>query len=131
MQKLYFSDEGWVCERYPYNIPLTETFIEVEDDVYYQTFTSDEYFAWRVVDGNIVQVRYEDTPEEVVLNELRKQREVECFSVINQNYIIDGQSKTWFDTLTEEQKQDANIWVQQWRDVTETKVVPTKPSWLN
>lgn len=131
MQKLYFSDEGWVCERYPYNIPKTENFIEVEDDVYDKTFCCDEYCAWKVEDGVVVERQYEEKPEEEVLKELRQQREIECFSILNQNYIIDGQSKTWFDTLTEEQKQDANIWVQQWRDVTETKVIPTKPSWLN
>lgn len=123
MQKLYYNKDGWVCERHPYNIPLTETFIEVEDDVYYQTFTSDEYFAWRVVDGNVVQVRYEDTPEEVVLNKLREQREVECFSVINRG-------KLWYDNLTEEQVVELNQWYQEWLDITETKVVPTKPSWI-
>lgn len=91
-----------------------------------------EYRPARTYDEEIlVYVEYtKEELEEIELNKLRQQREIECFSVINQNYIIDCQSKTWFDTLTEEQKQDANIWVQQWRDVTETKVVPTKPSWI-
>ena len=64
------------------------------------------------------------------LRELRQQREDECFSIINQNFIINGKSVSWFDTLTPEQKIDAEVWVQEWRDVTETKVIPTKPSWL-
>lgn len=93
--------------------------------------------------GNILYIEHINEPikevkevwveytEDEILERLRTIRELECFSVINQNYIIDGQSKTWFDTLTEEQKQEASVWVQGWRDVTETKVVPTKPSWLN
>ncbi len=64
------------------------------------------------------------------LVQLRQRREQECFSIINQNFIIDGKSVSWFDTLTDEQKQEANIWVQSWRDVTETKIVPEKPKWL-
>lgn len=64
------------------------------------------------------------------LRELRQQREDECFSIVNQNFIINGQSKTWFDTLTPEQKVDAMLWVQAWRDVTETKIIPEKPEWL-
>lgn len=65
-----------------------------------------------------------------LISRLRMQRDEECFSVINQNYIVDGKSATWFDILTEEQKIEANEWVQAWRDVTKTKQVPEKPSWL-
>ena len=81
--------------------------------------------------GTIYQIQ--DQPQmtnEEILQELREQREVECFAIINQNFIINGQSKTWFDTLTDEQKVDAEQWVQAWRDVTETKIIPEKPSWL-
>lgn len=66
----------------------------------------------------------------MLLDNLRSTREQECFAVINQIYIVDGVAKSWFDTLTEEQQAEANIWVQAWRDVTETLVAPTKPSWM-
>lgn len=122
MQKLYFNEDGWVCERYPYNIPITENFIEVEDDVYDKTFCCNEYCAWKVEDGVVVERQYEEKPEEEILNELRKQREVECFKVTDKTL--------WFYTLPEEQKEDVLKWYQEWLDVTETKVIPTKPSWL-
>lgn len=61
---------------------------------------------------------------------LRARRQAECYSIVNQNYIINGKSVTWYDTLTAEQQADAMAWVQAWRDVTATKVVPTKPAWL-
>lgn len=64
------------------------------------------------------------------LGQLRAQRQTECFDVINQNYVIDGQSVTWFDTLTDDQKEEATAWIQAWRDVTDTLIEPDKPSWL-
>ena len=61
---------------------------------------------------------------------LRIRRDGECFSVINQNFVVGGKSLSWFDTLSDEQKVEANEWVQKWRDVTKTHIVPEKPKWL-
>lgn len=81
--------------------------------------------------GTIYQIQESTKPtEEEIVQELRERRNAECFSIINQNFIINGQSKTWFDTLTEEQKVDVQNWLQQWKDVTITKIIPEKPNWL-
>ncbi len=61
--------------------------------------------------------------EEEELNHLRKSREYQCFSIINRGQL-------WYNTLTEAQIQELNQWYQDWLDVTETKVIPTKLSWL-
>lgn len=99
--------------------------------------------TWEEIDDELVETpygamlksyveseEYKDFLKIQELDKLRLRRERECFSVINQNFIIDGKSVTWFDTLTEEQKTEASIWVHSWRDVTDTLVVPDKPSWL-
>lgn len=57
------------------------------------------------------------------LRDLRKQREVECFSIINRGEL-------WYDRLTEEQKSELGVWYQAWLDVTDTKAVPDRPAWL-
>ena len=59
MMKVYYNEDGWVCQRYPYDIPITDEsrFIEVEDDSI--TFCADKYFAWRVVDGKLEMQQYE------------------------------------------------------------------------
>lgn len=57
------------------------------------------------------------------LVQLRQRREQECFLVINRGQI-------WYDTLTEEQKEELKEWYQLWLDVTETKIVPERPIWL-
>lgn len=54
---------------------------------------------------------------------LRQKRAEECFSIINRGQL-------WYNTLTTEQVQELNTWYQAWLDVTETKIIPTKPSWL-
>lgn len=61
--------------------------------------------------------------DEQVLMNLRSQREVECFPIINRG-------KLWYDNLTESQLIELKEWYNAWLDVTETKVIPTRPSWL-
>ena len=63
-----------------------------------------------------------DTKKE--LNSIRELRKKECFSVINRG-------KLWYDCLSIEQLSQLNDWYFAWLDVTETKVIPTKPEWLN
>lgn len=58
------------------------------------------------------------------LNALRHRRERECFSVINRGAL-------WYERLTEEKKVELGQWYDDWLDITETKIVPEKPIWLN
>lgn len=61
--------------------------------------------------------------DEQILMNLRNQREVECFPIINRG-------KLWYDTLTTEQVTELDEWYNAWLDVTKTKVIPNKPNWL-
>lgn len=54
---------------------------------------------------------------------LRRRREEECFSIINRGEL-------WYSRLTVPQKVELGHWYDAWLDVTETKVVPDKPEWL-
>lgn len=58
------------------------------------------------------------------LNTLRNLRAKECFTVVNRG-------KLWYDCLSMEQLSELNDWYFAWLDVTETKVIPAKPEWLN
>ena len=81
---------------------------------------------YQYVDGQLVldadKVTEENTAKELV--DLRYQREQLCFSYINRGEL-------WYSRLTTEQKEELETWYQAWLDVTETKVVPTAPEWLN
>ena len=59
-----------------------------------------------------------------LLFELRSRRAEECFSVVNRG-------KLWYNCLTNEQLTELNDWYFAWLNVTETKVIPTRPKWLD
>ena len=61
--------------------------------------------------------------KQMKLKDLREQRSYECFSVINRG-------KLWYDKLSEEQINELRAWYHAWLDVTETKIIPQKPEWL-
>lgn len=92
--KITISDDYSDCEQTDFN-----------DDL---TFSLDKYNARK---------------EKLELDSLRKQREAECFPIINRGQL-------WYDTLTTEQRTELQLFYRAWLDVTETKIIPTKPSWL-
>lgn len=75
----------------------------------------------RLVNGELLAT--EPVDKRPILDVLRKQREIECFDIVNRGMV-------WYDTLTSKQKQELAEWYRAWLDVTETRVIPTKPSWL-
>ena len=75
----------------------------------------------RLVDGKLLAT--EPTEKGTALDILRRQREIECFDIVNRGMV-------WYDTLTAEQKQELSEWYRAWLDVTETRQIPQRPSWL-
>ena len=67
------------------------------------------------IDSAITSVQQQD---------IRKQREKECFPVINRGAL-------WYNKLTETQKQELSAWYEEWLDAPETGVIPTAPAWLD
>jgi hypothetical protein len=57
------------------------------------------------------------------IDDLRSQRESECFPIINRG-------KLWYDGLTEKQYKELEKWYKDWLKATDTKVKPNKPEWL-
>lgn len=55
---------------------------------------------------------------------LRQLREKECFVYINRGEL-------WYNRLTSEEKIELDMWYQEWLNVTETFIIPTKPLWLS
>ena len=61
--------------------------------------------------------------EEEIIQQLRDKRQEECFAIINRGQL-------WYNNLTTTQLEELNTWYNAWLDVTETKIIPTKPTWL-
>lgn len=75
-----------------------------------------------------VLVKNEDKQKELAdkkeLNGLRSQRAKVCYPIINRGEL-------WYSRLTDDQKEELNTWYQAWLDVTDTRVSPDMPTWLN
>lgn len=114
-----------------------EAIEEVQEQSHYETIA--EYpnggkDVRKVIDVEYVAPKdawdeYEDilyliplTDDEIIDN-LRFQREEECFPIINRGQL-------WYNNLSDDQLQELNEWYRAWLDVTETRIIPTKPSWV-
>lgn len=54
---------------------------------------------------------------------LRLLRESECFPIINRGH-------WWFETLTDNQKDELRTWYEAWLNAPKTKEIPLIPEWL-
>ena len=99
--------------------------IEIEDKDINLNFFQQHYGSYKLVNGSLIYDEEKDKQiaEENELERLRILREKECFSVINR-----GQA--WYNSLTDEQTQELQLWYYAWLNVTETKEIPQKPEWL-
>ena len=71
-----------------------------------------------------ILIKTPEPTEDEILADLRNRRQYECFEFINRGVL-------WYNTLTEEQRLELDAWYKAWLDVTETRIIPEKPIWLN
>ena len=88
-------------------------------------FDPSTYTRFKQVNGELVfdPNREEELAKELVKSQLRELRSTTCFDVVNRGQV-------WYNTLTIEQNKDIEIWYEEWLRVTDTLIIPTKPSWL-
>ena len=98
--------------------------IEVADPETLDLFTQ-QHFAFRLENGKLVHdaTEYENRKTEEQKEEYRRRRETECFSVINRGQL-------WYEGVSLSQLLELRSWYKAWLNVTETMVVPEKPTWL-
>ena len=84
-----------------------------------------QHYAYRIEDGKLVYdaAEYETHKTEEQKEEYRRRRETECFSVINRGQL-------WYESVSLSQLLELRAWYKAWLNVTETMVVPEKPTWL-
>ena len=76
----------------------------------------------KLINNKVVAVERVFTEEDQLCH-LRQLRNSECFSVINRGLL-------WYNTLNNSQLDELTNWYINWLDVTKTKTVPVKPSWI-
>lgn len=91
-----------------------------------QQHFADNFQAYKFVDG----VLYFDEEKLSAINAekekttIRRQRESECFPIINRGQL-------WYATLSPEQLTELSNWYTAWLDAPETLTTPKAPEWLN
>ena len=62
MEKIFYNEYGWVCNRCPYDIEITDEnrYIEVDENLYEQTLYCKIGMAWRVIDGELSMQVYDE-----------------------------------------------------------------------
>lgn len=89
MKKIFYNSNGWVCNRYPNDIPIDDEnrYIEVSDEEYDESMGTATWYAWRVVSDKLINEVYTDLTEEQKLEKQRYLIEEEIFD--KKNYLAE------------------------------------------
>ena len=104
--------------------------IEVDDSsIEDMEYFKENYSSYRIIDGTLALdvdaiAEIQDEADKLEDSILRSLRERECFPYINRGAL-------WYAKLTIEEKKKLSEWYQDWLNVTETRMIPEKPSFLN
>ena len=123
----------------------TKNWEERMGDITIETFASNENYNIVEIDENLITIplskidftnrefdieKYHTRIKEKHINDLRKLRAIQCFSVIDR-------SKIWWDTLSEEQVSEIKDWYNEWLDIPNQQLqsverlpLPIKPNFL-
>ena len=102
------------------SFPETEDMVEIEDSLLKEIGKTK---CFDVEKQKVVDYDNSAKVKERLISKLRNQRERECFPIINRGQL-------WYANLTAIQHAELQEWYTDWLNVTETLVVPEKPSWL-
>lgn len=114
-ENCFYSDD--------YTENLTSDCVEYTEEEYNKLWDCDEFHYVDQDPGTKLPKQFRVNEEEEI-KLLRLKREKDCFTYINRGQL-------WYNHLTDEQKQELDVWYTAWLDVTETKVIPNKPLWLD
>lgn len=116
MKKVYVNNLGYLAGP---SVTEANIQIEVTDEI------AEKISSWPL--GKLWCYNKEIDDFELVtsydMSDFRLLRENECFTVINRSFM-------WYLGLTDEQKNELQEWYQAWLDITETREIPKKPTWL-
>lgn len=120
-----------------YNIDFTKELTAEEADQTKGVITVSKIEKHVEIDGVITPVIeevyvYRPFTEEEIKENLRFERQMLCFEIINRGEIF--WSYLWAKYSADEvltKKQELMNWYHAWLNVTDTKSIPEKPYWLN
>ena len=99
--------------------------IEIPDPADIEHFEA-HFAAYKMHEGALQfdNAQDEENRETIIKDDLRTRREKECFAFVNRGQL-------WYALLNVKQLAELTAWYKAWLNVTETKVVPERPAWLD
>lgn len=82
------------------------------------------YYKYKLSDDNTELVFNESYLSTIEKDNIRVNRNTQCFSIINRGPI-------WYNLLTEDQIKEINEWYLAWLNAPDTGIIPERPSWLD
>lgn len=112
---VFINKDGYVSSPY---IDDADIELEVTEEQYLKTNSFPFYKNWKYENGDFILV-------DIISDDiLRARRERECFRFTDRGMLF-------YDSLSEEKLAELKAWRTAWLNVTETKVIPKRPEWLN
>lgn len=98
----------------------------VVDDIVDDVFFMSNFRSFKYENGSLIfdPEKQKQDKDKLELSNLRTKREEICFPIVNRGSL-------WYDRLTEEQTSELSKWYQDWLDVTNTRIIPETPEWVN
>ena len=121
--QVILNEQGYV-KAYALVGSFASGFVTVDEPANIDDFENN-YHSYYLSGNSLVKndEKQHEIEDNRVLSVLRSHREKVCFPYVNRGYL-------WYSKLTEEQKEELELWYQAWLDVTETRVEPDMPRWL-
>ena len=92
MEKIYYNEKGYVCERYPNDIPIEDynRYIEVDAETYNNTLATDVFCLWAVQNGQLVNIPLPEEFWTVDLKNMQKQLTIERLksNLLETDYLV-------------------------------------------
>jgi hypothetical protein len=123
--QVVLNEKGYV-KAYALMGSFSSGAIEVDEPVDINDF-EENYGSYYLSKVNVLvkddnkQTELEDNR---LLTSLRSQRQKICFPYINRGEL-------WYSRLSVDQMEELKAWYHAWLDVTETKTIPSMPTWLS
>lgn len=99
--KIYYNEEGWVLDRYPYKEKHSKgsAFIEVDEATYERTLSTDEGYRWRVTEGKLAEEVYDQS----IIDEIARINEILSLKdfLSETDYVVEKLSEARLDSEDE------------------------------
>jgi len=129
MKKVYFKNGEFFAEQDEFNSRY-----ETTEDYQFELFKEVNSRSHEDDLKHIVGFKADDNGKpfvDLIPRSTEEQKSILRRLRVNRVFPIVNRSNFWFNSLTQQQKDELQVWYQAWLDATETLEIPDRPTWLD